>query len=272
MRVLRRILVVIALSYLGLCAVMFFMQRSMQYRPNPSPMNPASVSLPQAHQSTIETSDGERIVTWWIAPKDAAKPVFLYLHGNGASLHNRAARFAKLTDSGAGLLAVSYRGYGGSTGTPTERGIMIDARAAYDSLVKAQRLEASRIVLFGESLGTTVATMLAAEVPVAALFLDSSFDSALDVAARAYPWLPVRWLLRDPFRADLAAAKVSVPVQQVHCGDDPVTPLGSAELLTKRFTAAKPIHVLQKRCHVPPIDDYMAVLSGFVKSVMSRPL
>lgn len=264
MNALRRVLGLALIAYLGLCAIMFFTQRSMQYRPDPSPMNPASVGLPMAKQSLIETSDGERIVTWWVAPQNAGGPIFLYLHGNGGNLHDRVARFERLTANGAGLLAVSYRGYGGSSGSPTETGLHIDARTAYDTLVSKYSISPRRIVVFGESLGTTIATMLAAEVPIAALMLDSSFDSALDIASRAYPWLPVRGLLLDQFRADRAAAKVKAPVQQVHCRDDPVTPLASAQLLRARFANPLPMQIVESRCHVPPIDRFVDALERVV--------
>jgi uncharacterized protein len=269
MKFIRYIFVALMLIYVGLCTVMYFAQRGMQYRPDPSVMNPLSASLPRAVQETVATSDGERVVTWWIAPRDVNAPVYLYLHGNGANLQNRAARFAKLSESGAGVMAVSWRGYGGSTGSPTEAGFRIDARAAYDALVMTKGVNTNRIVVFGESLGTTVATMLASEVPIAALLLDSSFDSALDVAARAYPWLPVRWLLRDQFRADLAALKVRAPVQQFHCSVDPVTPLASAQSLHARFTNARPIYVLDGSCHVPPVTRFHTQLLAFVNDALS---
>ncbi len=269
MKFIRYLFVVLILIYVGLCAVMYFAQRGMQYRPDASIMNPLAVSLPRAVQETLVTSDGERIVTWWIAPRDTNAPVYLYLHGNGANLQNRAARFAKLSESGAGVMAVSWRGYGGSTGSPTEAGFRIDARAAYDALVMSKGVNTNRVVVFGESLGTTVATMLASEVPIAALLLDSSFDSALDVAARAYPWLPVRWLLRDQFRADLAASKVRAPVQQFHCSVDPVTPLASAQSLHARFTNARPIYVMDGSCHVPPVMQFYVPLQAFVNDALS---
>ncbi|MGL5003376.1 MAG: alpha/beta hydrolase [Casimicrobium sp.] len=260
------VLTVVALAYLGICAYMFATQRTMQYRPNAAAMNPANVSLPQAKQETLATRDGERIVLWWIAPRDEKQPVFLYFHGNGANLENRAARFAKLTASGAGLMALSYRGYGGSSGSPTETAIRADARAAYDELVK--RVSSKRIVLFGESLGTTVAVMLASEVEVAAVALDSSFDSAVDVASRAYPWLPVRLLLIDQFRADLAASRVRGPVKHFHCTIDPVTPLASAELLRTRFNNAAPIHLIEDRCHVPNFSRFEAALFDWMNTTV----
>jgi pimeloyl-ACP methyl ester carboxylesterase len=100
--------------------------------------------------------------------------------------------------------------------------------------------------------------MLAAEVQPDALVLDSSFDSALAVAQGAYPWLPVRWLLHDTYRADLAAPQVRAPVLQVHCEDDPVTPLPHAQALRAQLTNALPLVALDGRCHVPPYTRFRA--------------
>ena len=252
--------------YVAICVALFFGQRRLQYFPDPLPMNPATSGLPEAESLTLATADGERIVVWWVAPRDG-QPVYLYLHGNGANLENRAARFARLVEDGAGLYAVSWRGYGGSTGFPTEAGLMADARAAYADVTN--RVSADRVVLYGESLGTTVAVMLAAEKPVRALLLDSSFDSALDVAHWRFPWLPVSVLLRDTYRADLAAQRVAVPVLQVHCADDPITPLTSAELLHRRFSHAQPLYRVEKHCHVVALTDYDAARADFIRKVFT---
>jgi uncharacterized protein len=268
MPALRRLVFVVVLGYALMCAAMFALQRRLQYFPDPSPMDPAAAGLARATRETLVTADGERLVAWWVAPRDAGRPVYLYLHGNGANLEARAARFARLVEDGAGLYALSWRGYGGSTGSPSEDGLRADARAAHAEL--ARRVEPRRILLYGESLGSTVAVMLAAEAPVRALLLDSSFDSALAVAREAYPWLPVGLLLRDRFRADLAAPRVGVPVQQVHCAEDPVTPLASALALQARLPHALPLHRIDGRCHVPSLATYDAVRVGFIASVFGR--
>lgn len=252
----------LAAVYLLLCGVMYALQSTLQYRPDPSPMDPTAVRLPQLQARTLATPDGERIVTWWLPPGRADAPVFLYLHGNGANLGARDRRLSRLAEDGAGVLAVSWRGYGGSTGRPHEAGLLTDARTAYRTLTA--RVDPGRIVIFGESLGTTVAVMLAAEVPVAALVLDSSFASALDVAQHRYPWLPVRWLLRDTYRADLAAPRVPVPVLQIHCRDDPVTPLASALRLQALLPGRQPLELVDGRCHTPRIAGFEPALRRFV--------
>ncbi|MCU0918790.1 MAG: alpha/beta hydrolase [Burkholderiaceae bacterium] len=262
---LSRWLAALVAGYAVLCGFMYAAQHALQYRPDPSPMNPAAVWLPQVQAETLSTPDGEHIVVWWLPPRHERGPVYLYLHGNGANLSARNRRLAQLTEDGAGLLAVSWRGYGGSSGRPHEAGLLTDARTALAAL--ASRVDASRIVVFGESLGTAVAVMLASEVPVAGLVLDSSFASALDVARHRYPWLPVRWLLRDTYRADLAAPRVAVPVLQIHCRDDPVTPLASALRLQALLPGRRPPVMVEGRCHTPRMAEFAPALRRFVASL-----
>ena len=133
----------------------------------------------------LDTPDGARVIVWHVPPRDD-RPVWLYFHGNGGALRYRVDRFRELTAQGDGLVALSYRGYAGSTGRPTEAGLIEDARAAYDFAVK--RYGAERIVLWGELLGSGVALALAAERPVARIVLEAPFLSAVDVAAGVYPF------------------------------------------------------------------------------------
>jgi pimeloyl-ACP methyl ester carboxylesterase len=232
-------------------------QRQLLYHPNPNPLRQTQVIGAQA--LTLTTEDGERLQAWWLPPPHERAPVVLYLHGNGANLDNRAGRIHALHQDGFGILALSWRGYGGSTGRPSEVGWAIDARRAYDELIR-RGVPASQIVVFGESLGSAHALMLAAERPLAGLLLDSSFDSALSLAQAAYPWLPVRWLMRDPHRADLAAQQLTasgrrIAVMQVHCADDPVSPLPHAESLRRNLPPGGQWMVLPQRCHVPAYSD-----------------
>lgn len=262
---LARLLLAVAGAYLALCLAMYAGQRALQYRPDTSPVAPAAVGLLQVQAETLATPDGESLVAWWSPPRHDTGPVYLYLHGNGANLGARSRRFARLTAGGAGLLAPSWRGYGGSSGRPHEAGLLTDARSAYRTL--AARVDPARIVIFGESLGTTVAVMLAAELPVAGLVLDSSFASALDVAQGAYPWLPVRWMLHDTFRADLAAPRVAVPALQVHCRHDPVTPLVSAQRLHALLPGRQPLVLVEGRCHTPELGEFEPALRRFVAAL-----
>ena len=145
-------------------------------------------------------------------------------------MRNRVDRFRALIADGNGLVALSYRGYGGSTGRPTEAGLIADAEAAY--AFAAARYAAERIALWGESLGSGVAVALGAGHKVGRIVLEGSFTSAADVAAaHAYRFLPVRRLMRDQFRSDLRIARVTAPLLFLHGGRDWVVPIGLGERL-----------------------------------------
>ena len=266
-RRLVRLFLVAVCAYLAICAAMFGFQRSLLYHPDTSLADPADAGLQIAELQHLTTSDGEDLVVWWIPPRAPGKLVYLYFHGNGGNLSYRPDRFRLLSEDGAGVMAVSWRGYGGSTGSPTEDGLMADARSAYDAV--RSRAGQGQIVLVGESLGSGVAVMLAAEVPVAAVILDSGYSSIADVAASKFPWLPVRLLIRDRFRADLAAGKVHAPVFQVHCVSDPVIPLAFGRRLHQLFPVHGDLVEVPGKCHPVSASGFEAVLTQF-KAGMTR--
>jgi uncharacterized protein len=228
---------IIALAcYGGLVALMYFGQRGMMYFPDTARRPPASVGLPQAEEVELATSDGERLLAWHVAPH-AGKPIVLYFQGNGGGLNLRAHRFAAFTADGLGLLALNYRGYGGSSGRPSEDGLKRDATAAHD--FAATRYGADRIVLWGESLGTGVAVALAAQRPVARLLLESPFTSAAALAASVYWFVPVRLLMHDQFHSDRRIASVTAPVLVLHGERDTVVPIRFGEQLYALVRAPK---------------------------------
>ena len=261
-RSVKTIILAAACLYLAACGLMFAFQRSLQYFPDA-----AAMATPGDGFATLslQTADGENLVAWWAAPAAPARPVILYLHGNGANLTARLARFRGLAAAGYGLMAPSWRGYGGSTGTPTEAGLMADARSAFAEL--RRRAPGARVVIVGESLGTAVATKLAAETQAAGLILDSSFSAAVDIAARGYPWLPVRLLMLDRFDAAAAAPEVTAPVLQLHCRDDPVTPLDLAETLGRAFPTPPSMTMVESQCHVVPIGTFLPAVTAFADTL-----
>ena len=235
MSTLKWIVVWVAAGYLGIAALMYFAQRSLMYFPERVRTAPAAAGFPQGQEVTLDTADGERVLAWHVPPR-GDKPVVLYFHGNGGSLRLRADRFTRLTADGTGLLALSYRGYGGSTGKPTEAGLIEDARAAY--AYAAERYP-GRIVAWGESLGSGVAIALAAEQPVSRLILDAPFTSAVDVAAAAYFLLPVRLLMKDQFRSDERIKQVKAPVLILHGEADTIIPIRYGERLLAMIPGKK---------------------------------
>ncbi len=215
-------LLVAAAGYGALLVLMYVFQRSLMYFPDTKRTPPALAGLPQAEEVVLVSSDGEKLIAWHVPPR-AGKKLVIYFQGNAGALDLRAERFGRLTADGTGVLALCYRGYGGSTGSPSEAGLIRDALAAYDYAVARQ--PAARIVLWGESLGTGVAVALAAERDVGGVILDAPFSSIADVGAAAYPFAPVRWLIKDPFHSDRRIARVHAPLLIRHGEGDAVVPI-----------------------------------------------
>jgi pimeloyl-ACP methyl ester carboxylesterase len=182
-------LIAAVVLYSGFVAWLYMAQRSLQYFPERGRTAPWTVGLTEAEEVVLDTADGERVIVWHVPPHEDHS-VFLYFHGNGGSLRWRVERFRALTADGNGLVALSYRGYGGSSGRPTETGLMADTAAAYAFAIA--RYPAVRIVLWGESLGSALAMALAAEKPVGKVVLEAPFTSAVDVGAQHYWFVPVR--------------------------------------------------------------------------------
>ena len=222
-------------GYLGLLALMFFAQRSLMYFPERVRTAPAAAGFPEAQEIWLDAADGERVIVWHVPPR-GDRPVVLYFHGNGGSLRLRVDRFRRIAADGVGLVALSYRGYGGSSGTPTEQGLIEDARAAY---AYADEHYPGRIALWGESLGTGVAVALAAEKPVTRIILDAPYTSTVDVAAAIYWFLPVRPLMKDQFRSDERIKSVKVPVLILHGEADQVIPIRYGERLLAMIPGEK---------------------------------
>jgi fermentation-respiration switch protein FrsA (DUF1100 family) len=184
----------------------------------------------------LETADGEKVIVWHVRPQ-AEKPVVIYFQGNGGGLNLRGRRFRKMIADGTGLIALCYRGYGGSSGEPSEVGLRHDADAAY--AFATERYPPDRIVLWGESLGSGVAVALAAARPVARVLLESPFTAAVDIAAAAYPFVPVRLLMKDQFRSDQRIGAIESPVLILHGALDRVVPISHGERLHAMVRAPK---------------------------------
>jgi hypothetical protein len=264
---LLKFLTTAAVIYALAAGAMTVFQRSFQYFPDTSAMDPARAGFAGAESIAIKTADGETLVAWWKPPADDKAAAYLYFHGNGGNLMLRGERFALLARDGSGVLALSWRGYGGSTGRPTEPGLHLDASAAFAWL--QQRVAPKRIVLFGESLGSAPAIRLAADREVGALILDSPFSSALDIARSHYFWLPVRLLMQDQFLAIEDAPAVRAPVLAVHCRTDPVIPLRFAEALVAAIPAKPALHVIERNCHVPPLTQWPRQPGEFVRKALA---
>lgn len=229
MAFLKLALAIVGLFYVAALSGLFFLQRDLQYFPSRHDPTPEASGLRGVERLQIATPDGETLVLWY-SRAVAGQPTILFLHGNAGAMADRADRLAFYQERGFGAAFLSWRGYGGSTGKPTEAGLLIDAKAGYDYL-RGQGINPGQIVLLGESLGSSVAVQTAAQNPVAAVVLEAPFTAAVDIARRAYPWVPVGLLMKDQFRTSDHVAAIRAPLLILHGETDAVVPVGYGRAL-----------------------------------------
>jgi fermentation-respiration switch protein FrsA (DUF1100 family) len=259
MRWLRLPLYIVIAAYIGASGYLDVRQRDLLYRPNVSMAAAPVAAIPGVAAKQIKTADGETLQAWFVPPRDD-KPILLYLHGNGGNLAGRTRRFALMTAQGEGLLALDWRGYGGSTGSPSEAGLMRDAQAAYRSALEIVGAP-KRIVIVGESLGSGPAVALAATVECAGLILDSPYSSVLDVASDQYWLFPVGLLLKDQYRSDLRIGKIKAPLIVVHGEQDRIVPIKFGERLFELAPQPKEFIRLPGHGHLALADVWPRVLA-----------
>jgi fermentation-respiration switch protein FrsA (DUF1100 family) len=229
MTVLKLLVVLVSVGYLGGLVVLFFVQRAFIF-PIPQTVRaaPQAAGFPEAEEQLLVTADGEKVIIWHV-PAKPGHAVVIYFAGNGDFLAGLVSRFRAITSDGTGLVALSYRGYAGSSGRPSEQGLLRDAAAAY--AFASARYGADRIVVWGFSLGSGVAVALAAEQPVGKVILEAPYTSIADVAGLVLRIVPVRWLIRDQFRSDERIARITAPLLIMHGERDLTIPVGFGERL-----------------------------------------
>lgn len=218
----------------------------------------------------LTASDGTKLHGWWI-PNANARFTFLAFHGNASNIANRAPTYEFLRDAPANVLAVEYRGYGRSEGKPSEAGLYLDAEAAYQYLISTKRLDPKSIISFGQSLGTAVATHLAAHHIVGGIVLEAPFPSASRVASKIYWFLPgLSLLVHGQFDTQSNLKKVTAPVLIVHCTHDPVLPFQFGQDVYASARAPKQFLRVEGSCHedsslLAPVQ-YRSALQNFLAS------
>jgi fermentation-respiration switch protein FrsA (DUF1100 family) len=248
---------IIAAGYVAVIAavlaLIWAMQRRLMYFPTGDVPAPGAIGLTDVEPVTFKTADGLGLSAWFVAaPGPSPRVTVLVFNGNAGNRAHRGPLAAAFHRHGLHVLLVDYRGYGGNPGVPTENGLAADSRAARAYVVGRPDVDASRIVYFGESLGTAVAIDLAVEHPPAALILRSPFTSMADLGQHHYPFLPVRLLLRDRFAAIDQIRRIRVPLLVIAGAHDRVVPIESSRRLYDAVVAPKTLLVLPDADH----NDY----------------
>lgn len=230
-------LLVVVLVVVVVLAGLTIFQRQLIYLVGNEAVPPVAEVLQGGVEWALETDDGLDLTAWFVEAATARQDrmTVIVAPGNAGNRSHRAPLADALTDAGFDVLLVDYRGYGGNPGSPSEAGLALDIRAAYDAVLDSG-VRAERLLLFGESLGGAVVTGLATHVPTAGLVLRSPFVDLASVASDAYPFLPVRWLLKDRLPVLEPIRDVRIPVAVVYgTADSIVDPSQS-----RRVAAAAP--------------------------------
>ena len=245
---------VLAVVLAVLVGMLWAVQRRLVYLPDGGPVPAAADVLPGGRDVRLTTADGLTLGAWFVPGPTADAPAVLVANGNGGHRGLRAPLARALSSAGLAVLLFDYRGYGGNPGSPSEQGLALDVRAARSHLLEEAGVPEDRLLYFGESLGAAVVTELAVEHPPAGLLLRSPFVDLAAVGSEHYPFLPVRWLLRDRYPVAEQIAEVRVPTTVVHGERDTIVPPAQS-----RRVAGAAAH-LHRRVEVPGADHNDALL------------
>ena len=203
------------LAYWGLGTVLYFMQPSFVFSPTrEEPYNPADLGL-EFEKVLLKTSDSLTLSGWFIPAKKAVFTI-LFCHGNGGNISYTLDSVNIFYELGFNCLIFDYRGYGNSQGKPTEEGVYLDAQAAYDWLINEKKISPENIIIFGRSLGGSIAAHLASNVEAKGLIVESGFTSYADIGQKFYPYMMVRPFARYNFNTFEYLKKVDCPVLIIH--------------------------------------------------------
>jgi uncharacterized protein len=219
----------------------------------------------------LTASDGTKLHAWWMAGANA-KFTFVAFHGNASNIANRARIYEFLRELPVNVLAVEYRGYGHSEGKPSEAGFYLDADAGYQYLVGTKHLDPKLLVSYGQSLGTAVATHVAAHHAVGGLVLEAPFPSASRVARKFYWFLPgLSLLVRGQWDTRANLKEVTVPVLVVHCTQDPVLPFEFGQEVYDSARSPREFVRIKGDCHeeacLTAPEQYRAALESFLATL-----
>ena len=242
------IILTFLLIYFFILFTTYFFQRNLLYHPKENNYfgDPLLVSIEKVK---IKTQDNIELLSWYHNKNINNYKTILFLHGNAGSLENRIHKINHFKDMNINFLLVAWRGFNGNEGKPTEQGLYEDARSAVRWL-KSKGILEKNIIIYGESLGTGVATEIAQNKNFAGIILESPFTSMVDAGKTKYPYLPVRLLLKDKYESNKKIKNIKSPILVMHGKVDNIVPFYMGEKIYE--LANKP-----KYSYFSEYDDHM---------------
>ena len=209
------------LSYLSILLFMFLFQRTFMYHPNVKNLDPVPAKF--EYEEVFISSEKNIELRSWFSFKPENKKTVLFFHGNAGELSARVYKLNKFSEIDANFLIISWRGFSGNNGKPTEKGLYQDAKKAVEWL-QNKGISKKDIILYGESLGTGIAVELASKDNFSGVILESPYTSMVDMGKRFYPFIPVSLLQRDRYNSIKKIKKINSPILVLHGKADTLVP------------------------------------------------
>jgi uncharacterized protein len=264
--ILMKIIISLLLIYISVLVFLFFFQRSLLYHPNENNYFGDKLTV-NIEEVQIKTSDNLNLLGWF-HNKDLKKfKTIVYFHGNAGKLENRIHKLNHFKDMDVNFLIISWRGFSGNLGKPSELGLYKDGKGAIDWL-KGMGLVDKDIILYGESLGTGIATHIAQNKKFAGLILETPFTSMVDAAKNVYPYIPVGFLLKDKYENDKKIKNINIPVLVMHGEVDQIVPFKMGKKIFDIANQPKYSYFTKYDNHMMEYDKNLLItLKEFISSL-----
>ena len=260
------ILLIFVLIYFFILISTYIFQRNLLYHPTENNYSGDQI-LVSIEKVKINTQDGIELMSWYHNKNVNNYKTILFLHGNAGSLENRIHKINHFKDININFLLVAWRGFSGNKGTPTEKGLYEDAESAVRWL-KSKGVRENNIIVYGESLGTGVATEIAQNKNFAGIILESPFTSMIDAGKDKYPYLPVRLLLKDRYESNKKIKNINSPILIMHGKVDNIVPFHMGKKMYELANEPKYSYFSEYDDHMMEYNEkLLKVLKDFIGSL-----
>jgi len=263
---LLQLISIIFFLYFFVLVFLYFYQRNLLYLPNENNYSGDKISV-DIQKVKIPTSDNIELLGWYHEKNLKDHKTFVYFHGNAGSLENRIHKLNHFKNMNINFLIIAWRGFSGNNGKPTEEGLYIDGKSAIDWLIK-KGVDEKNLILYGESLGTGVATHLAQNKNYAGVILETPFTSMIDTAKKFYPYIPVSLLLKDKFENYKKIKNINSPILVMHGEVDQIVPFFMGKKIYELANKPKYSYFTKYDDHMMEYDENLVLaLRSFLKSL-----
>ncbi len=263
---LLQIILVIFFIYFLILVFLYFYQRNLLYHPNENNYSEDKISV-DIENVRIKTSDNIELLGWYHEKNLKDFKTLIFFHGNAGSLENRIHKLNHFRDMNINFLIIAWRGFSGNNGNPSEQGLYEDGKSAIDWLIK-KGVSEKNLILYGESLGTGVATHLAQNKNFAGVILETPFTSMIDAAKKFYPYIPVKLLLKDKFENYKKIKNINLPILIMHGEVDQLVPFSMGKKIYEIANEPKYSYFTKYDNHMMEYDENLVLaLKSFIKSL-----